>query len=102
MIVHMVLLRIRRNVQMREVEQVFAAVAALQKRIPGISGVSWGANNSPTGLAHGFTHGFCVGFRDVAARNACLPHPEHQRVNSMIAGIVEGGTEGVLEFDYGS
>ena len=47
MIVHMVLLRIRRNVQMREVEHVFAAVAALQKRIPGISGVSWGANSGP-------------------------------------------------------
>lgn len=102
MIVHMVLLRVRRNVQMRGVEQVFAAVTALPQKIPGITGVSWGPNNSPTGLNDGFTHGFCMGFRDAAARNACLMHPEHQRVNSLIAGVVEGGVEGVLEFDYGS
>jgi hypothetical protein len=100
MIVHMVLLRIRRNVQLREVERVFAAVGELQRKIPGIAGYSWGPNNSPTGMAHGFTHGFCMGFRDQASRDAYLPHPEHARVVQMIAGVLEGGMDAVLEFDY--
>ncbi|MBK7644613.1 MAG: Dabb family protein [Planctomycetes bacterium] len=100
MIVHMVLLRIRRNVQMREVEQLFAAIGALQRKIPGITGFSWGPNTSPTGLNKGFTHGFCMGFRDAAARDAYLPHPEHMQVQALVGNVVEGGVEGVLEFDY--
>jgi hypothetical protein len=100
MIVHMVLLRIRRNVQLREIERVFAALGDLQRKIPGITGFSWGPNNSPTGMARGFTHGFCMGFRDAAARDAYLPHPEHARVVQMVAGVLEGGQDAVLEFDY--
>jgi Stress responsive A/B Barrel Domain len=100
MIVHMVLLRIRRNVQLREIERVFAAIGELQKRIPGITGYSWGPNNSPTGLNQRFTHGFCMGFRDAAARDAYLPHPEHERVKGMIAAVLEGGLDAVLELDY--
>ena len=102
MIVHMVLLRIRGNVPMRDIERVFQAAGALRTKIPGITGFSWGANNSPTGLHHGFTHGFCMGFRDQASRDAYLPHPEHARVVQMIAGVLEGGADAVLEFDYAS
>ena len=100
MIVHMVLLRIRGNVPMREVERVFQAAGALRTKIPGITGFSWGANNSPTGMHHGFTHGFCMGLRDKAARDAYLQHPEHERVRSMIGTVLEGGLDAVLEFDY--
>lgn len=100
MIVHMVLLRIRRNVPMRDIERVFTAIGELQKKIPGITGYSWGPNDSPTGMNRGYTHGFCMGFRDAAARNAYLPHPEHVRVQGLVAGVLEGGAEGVLEFDY--
>jgi Stress responsive A/B Barrel Domain len=100
MIVHMVLLRIRRNVPMREIERVFQALGGLQRKIPGITGFSWGPNNSPTGLHHGFTHGFCMGFRDAAARDAYLPHPEHERVRAQIGSVLEGGLDAVLEFDY--
>lgn len=102
MIVHMVLLRIRGNVPMREVERVFGALAGLQKKIPGITGLSWGPNNSPTGLNRGFTHAFCMGLRDKAARDFYLVHPEHERVRGMLSSVLEGGVDAVLEFDYGS
>jgi hypothetical protein len=41
-----------------------------------------------------------MGFRDKAARDAYLPHPEHERVRGMIANVLEGGLDAVLEFDY--
>ncbi len=100
MIVHMVLLRVRRNVPMMEVERVFGALAGLQKKIPGITGISWGPNNSPTGLNRGFTHGFCMGLKDAAARDLYLRHPEHERVRGMLSTVLEGGVDAVLEFDY--
>ena len=102
MIVHIVLLRVRGNVPLRDVERVFAAVGALQKMIPGFTGFSWGANNSPTGLHRGFTHGCCMGFKDKAARDLYLRHPENERFRGMLSTVLEGGVDGVLEFDYGA
>ncbi|MEB3259385.1 MAG: Dabb family protein, partial [Cyanobacteriota bacterium] len=48
----------------------------------------------------GFTHGFCMTFRDRAARDAYLPHPAHQRVVELLLPLLEGGLNGVLTFDF--
>lgn len=100
MIVHIVLLRIRSNVLMKDVEKVFTAFGALRQKIPGITGYSWGAYASPEGLNRGFTHAFCMGFQSVALRDAYLAHPEHQKVVNLAMGVIEGGVDGVLTFDY--
>lgn len=100
MIVHMVLLRIRRNVLTKDVERVFTEIGGLQQKIPGITGYSWGAYASPEGLNRGFTHGFCMTFADARARDAYLPHPEHEKVKAKVLGVLEGGLEGVIAFDY--
>jgi hypothetical protein len=39
-------------------------------------------------------------FRDAEARDAYLPHPEHQRVVAQLLPMLEGGIEGVMTFDY--
>jgi hypothetical protein len=64
--------------------------------VPGILDYSWGANNSPEGLSQGFTHAFVMTFRDVAARDAYLPHPAHEKVKQQILPHVEA----VIVFDY--
>lgn len=100
MIVHIVLLRIRSNVLMKDVEKVFAAFGALRQRIPGITGYSWGAYSSPEGLNRGFTHAFCMGFQDARSRDGYLAHPEHHKAVNLAMSVIEGGVEGVLTFDY--
>ena len=52
----------------------------LPKRIPGILDLTWGPNLSTEGLDQGFTHSFVMVFKSAAARDAYLPHPEHQAV----------------------
>ena len=97
MIRHVVLCRFRKDA---DVAAIFAAIEGLKQKIPGILAVTCGTDCSPEGLQKGFTHGFTVDFVNAAARDAYLPHPEHQRVVEMLLPLLEGGMDGVLTFDF--
>jgi hypothetical protein len=98
----MVLMRVREDVPACMIERVFGEIGALQSKIAGILSYAWGAYSSPEGIGRGYTHGFCMTFVDAQARDAYLPHPEHQKVKSSLLPIVEGGWEGLLAFDFAS
>jgi hypothetical protein len=82
------------------VTEIFDALKALQNKMPGIVSISAGQDNSPEGLQRGYTHGFTVDFVNAAARDAYLPHPEHQKVGAMIVAAAEGGVEGIVVVDW--
>jgi len=100
MIVHMVLFKVKRGVSKARIASVMAAIGALRRRIPGITGFRWGPYSSPEGLHRGYTHGFCMTFKDRKARDAYLPHPEHEKVKAKGLAILRGGVGGVLAFDF--
>ena len=102
MIVHMVILKVKRTVAAKDVERVFEAIGALKGEIPGILSYSWGAYSSPECMQRGYTHGFCMTFTDAQARDASLPHPKHEAVKQKVLAILDGGIAGVLAFDYGA
>jgi quinol monooxygenase YgiN len=93
---HMVLVRFKPETSDEMIRDLFAQLAALRERIPGILHYSGGPYSSPEGLNQGYTHGFLMTFRDAAARDAYLPHPEHERVKEAILPWVEG----VVAFDF--
>jgi hypothetical protein len=101
-VTHIVLLRIREDVPASTIERVFGEIGALQSKIAGILSYAWGPYSSPEGFGRGYTHGFCMTFVDAEARDAYLPHPEHQKVWSSVSSIVDGGIDGVLAFDFAS
>ena len=94
---HVVLVRFKPDA---DVPAIFAALKALQGKIDGILAISAGPDNSPEGLQRGNTHGFTVDFRDAAARDAYLPHPEHQKVGAMVVAAADGGISGVTVVDW--
>ncbi|MEB3334919.1 MAG: Dabb family protein [Cyanobacteriota bacterium] len=100
MVHHLVLFRFRADLPPEAVPRAFDKLRALRELIPGITGFSGGADCSREGLNRGFTHGFCMTFKDAAARDAYLPHPEHQRLVEELAPLLEDGIEGVLTFDF--
>ena len=100
MVRHVVLFKLKYGVDAKTVGQVFSALKDLQIKIPGITSISTGRDNSPEGLQRGHTHGFTVDFTDAAARDAYLPHPDHQAVGAMIVGITEGGVDGICVVDW--
>ncbi len=97
MIRHVVLLKLH---DAADAPQIFAALKILQSQIPGIINITAGVDCSPEGLQRGYTHGFTVDFVDAAARDAYLPHPEHQKVGAMIVAACVGGVDGVLVLDW--
>ncbi len=100
MVTHMVLLRIRKDVPQKQVDAVFAELASLKGKIPGLLSFAGGKYSSPEGLQRGFTHGFCMTFKDAAARDVYLPHPEHEKVKKSVLAVLEGGMDGVIAFDF--
>jgi hypothetical protein len=62
--------------------------------------VAFGANVSPEPFARGFTHGFTIDFRDAAARDAYLAHPDHGRAGARLVAALEGGTDGLFVLDF--
>ena len=102
MITHVVLLKIRRDVPQAQIAAVLEALSGLRTKIPGLLSFSGGAYTSPEGMHKGFTHGFVMTFTDAAARDAYLPHPEHEVVKAMVLKVLDGGVDGVVAFDYAS
>jgi hypothetical protein len=100
MIHHLVVLRIKKDAKPAQITRVFAELDGLKKKIPGILSFAGGPYSSPEGLNRGFTHGFVMTFRDSAARDGYLPHPEHEKVKERILPLLDGGLDGVVAFDF--
>jgi Stress responsive A/B Barrel Domain len=100
MIRHVVLFKLRKDLDESTSAHIFAALKALQHQMPGIITISVGKDMSPEGLQRGYTHAFTVDFENAAARDAYLPHPAHQKVGQMIVAATDGGIDGVLVLDW--
>lgn len=86
---HIALLRFKDGTPQEQIDKVFEDLMDLSESIPGIEDYVSGVNNSPEGLDQGFTHGFVMTFQDAAARDAYLPHPEHERFKTAALAYVE-------------
>ena len=96
MIQHMVLLRFKPDITEQQIERLFQQVDDLKQVVPGMRYFAGGKYASPEGLNQGFTHGFLVTFDDVAARDAYLAHPDHERVKDAIIPCIDA----VVAFDF--
>ncbi len=93
---HMVLVKIKPEVTPEKITELFNQLAELQQLIPGITYFSGGPYSSSEGLNQGYTHGFLMTFESVDARDAYLPHPEHERVKATLLPCIDG----VIAFDF--
>lgn len=100
MIRHIVLVNLRSDLSAAERETLFASIHGMKAEIPGIIGITVGANNSPEGLTRGSTHGFTVDFVEAAARDAYLPHPHHVKVATALVAATKGGVDGITVLDF--
>jgi len=92
---HVVLVKFKPG-QDQQAPALFAALAALQRQLPGMIKYRYGANVSPEGLNQGFTHGFVMIFTDVAARDRYLSDPEHEKVKTRFLPCLEN----IVVFDF--
>jgi hypothetical protein len=95
---HVVVFKYRAGTTDAQMRQVTAALAALKDRIPGIVSFEHGVNHSPENLNKGFTHTYLITFTDAKARDAYLPHPDHQAFGKLLGSL--GVLEDVFVVDY--
>lgn len=93
---HIVLVKIKPEVTTEKITEIFTLLASLQQLIPGITYFAGGPYSSPEGMNQGFTHAFLMTFESVDARNAYLPHPEHERVKAVLLTCIDGA----ISFDF--
>ena|ERR1051325_3863398 len=93
---HVVLVAFKPGTTEKQIEGFFKELRGMQKVIPGILDYMDGPYSSPEGLNKNFTHGLIITFKDAAARNVYLPHPEHERVKTLILPHVAD----VIAFDF--
>lgn len=93
---HIVLLKLKPEVIAEKTTELFRLLAELQQLISGMTYFAGGPYFSPEGLNQGYTHGFVMTFESVDARNAYLPHPEHERVKAVLLSCIDS----VIAFDF--
>ncbi|MFO1498090.1 MAG: Dabb family protein [Verrucomicrobiota bacterium] len=93
---HIALIKFKEGTNEEQIQSIFDSILDITETIPGIEDYVSGPYSSPEGLNQGYTHGFIMTFTDAAARDAYLPHPEHERVKASILPSIES----LVAFDF--
>ena len=78
------------------IDTCFREMAGMLGKIPGLLDFHHGPYDSGEGMNDGFTHGFIMTFASPEARDAYLPHPEHERVKTIVVPCLAR----VIVFDF--
>jgi hypothetical protein len=81
---HIVIFKYRPEATQDQIRQVTDAFRALKDTVPGILAFEQGANLSHEEKNLGFNHVYQLTFEDARARDAYLPHPEHQKFGELL------------------
>lgn len=95
---HIVVFKFNEDATESQIQQVTDAFRDLQNKIPGILAFEHGRNHSPEGKDQGFDHVYTITFESSEARDAYLPHPDHQAFGQLLGEL--GIHEDVFVVDY--
>jgi hypothetical protein len=95
---HIVIFKYKPDATEAQIDQITQEFFNLKNKIPGIVDIEYGVNNSPEGLNRGFTHIYLLTLESAAARDAYLPHPEHQKFGQLVGQL--GILDEVFVVDY--
>jgi hypothetical protein len=93
---HVVMFQFKATSSPEDIQKVVDEFRALPTKIPQIADFEYGKDNSPEGLADGFSHCFLVTFKSEKDRAAYLPHEAHLA----FVEVLKPHLEKVLVIDY--
>lgn len=85
---HVVALKFKEGTAPEEIQKVENAFRDLKKKIPQITALEWGTNNSPEKHDKGFTHCFILTFKSEKDRDIYLPHPDHKKFGGILGPVL--------------
>ena len=86
---HVVLFAYKSGTTPEQIKDIEKRFLDLKNKIGGILELEGGPDISTEKKAQGFTHCFIVTFKDVAARDAYLPHPAHQEFGKSLGPCLD-------------
>lgn len=89
MVRHLGMFQFKPEITSGQIDECFRELAGMIGKIPGLLSMEHGPYQSDEGLNDGYTHGFIMTFDSPESRDAYLPHPEHERVRSIVAPRLE-------------
>jgi hypothetical protein len=95
---HIVIFKYKPETTWDQIRQVTDAFRELKNKIPGIVSFEHGPNASREGKNIGFNYAYVLTFEDTKARDAYVPHPEHQNFGRLLDEL--GIVEDVFVVDY--
>lgn len=98
MIAHIVLLSLT-DKPGSKLAEVTAGLAALQAKMPGMSGFSHGVNHDFEHLSPDCDYGFIAMFADEAALATYAQDEEHKTLGARLVSLCQGGKAGLMVVD---
>lgn len=95
---HIVIFKYKASATPGQIAEATEAFKNLKNKIPGIVSFEYGTNISPEGKNKGFTHVYFLTFKDEAARDKYLPHPDHNKFGELLTKL--DVVEDVFVIDY--
>jgi hypothetical protein len=95
---HIVIFKYKASATPGQIAEATEAFKNLKNKIPGIVSFEYGTNISPEGKNKGFTHVYFLTFKDEAARDTYLPHPDHNKFGQLLTKL--DVVEDVFVIDY--
>jgi hypothetical protein len=96
---HIVVFKYKPTATAAEIKEVTDFFKGLKNKIPGIISFEHGLNSSTENLNQGYTHVYLLTFENAAARDAYLPHPEHNKFGELLTRLnVLDGKPFVVDF----
>jgi hypothetical protein len=95
---HMVVFKYKPETTPEQIKVASSAFKELRYKIPGIVSFEHGDNISAENKSKGFNHVYLLTFKNAAARDAYLPHPEHSRFSELINQLAVVEDEFVVDF----
>ena len=86
---HVVMFKFKDEATKEQTTLIEKEFAALEKKIPTITGIEWGPNVSPESHDQGFTHCFIVSFKDKAGLESYLPHEAHKAFVAKLLPVLD-------------
>lgn len=93
---HVVGFKFKKDANPEKIKEAIASFVDLKNKIPEISKLEWGLNNSTEGLSKGFDYGFTITFNDQHAREIYVFHKAHLKAGKKIVPLLED----VFVMDY--
>ncbi|NIJ45211.1 6-phosphogluconolactonase (cycloisomerase 2 family) [Wenyingzhuangia heitensis] len=85
---HLVNLKFKEGTPQEKIDHAIAVFEGLATKVPSVTHMEGGLNDSTEGHSKGFTHSYSITFKDDNAREIYLFHPEHLKLVNIVGPLL--------------